>query len=59
MRLRMDKEITINNEELAKNLVALALVCECNDTDNCDMALHTKKGNIIAHIDFEYEIPEA
>ena len=45
--------MTINDKELASNLIALAIMCIGNDTDNCDLELTTEMGVINCHIDFE------
>ncbi len=44
-------EITIKNEEFASNLIALALMCAENGTDNCEVQLTTSKGKINCHIE--------
>lgn len=49
----MDKKFSINNEELMNNLLALAMMCLNNDTDNCDLTISTDKGKIICHVQFE------
>ena len=45
--------MTINNKELASDLLALAVMCANEGTDNCDIALTTTKGKINCHIEFE------
>lgn len=45
--------ITINNEDFAANLIALAILCLDNGTDNCDLILTTSKGKIKCEITFE------
>lgn len=52
----MDKEFTINNEELLYNLLTLAKMCADNGTDSCDLTITTDKGDIICHIEFEGEL---
>lgn len=44
--------ITINNKELANNLLTLAIMCIKEGTDNCDIILTTSKGKINCHIEF-------
>jgi hypothetical protein len=44
--------LTINNKELASNLIALAIMCAGEGTDNCDIQLTTSKGKINCHIEF-------
>jgi hypothetical protein len=44
--------ITINNKELASDLIALAVMCANEETDNCDITLTTSKGKINCHIEF-------
>lgn len=44
--------ITINNEELATNLLTLAIMCAGMGSDNCDITLTTNRGNIKCHIEF-------
>ena len=44
--------ITIDNKELATDLIALAVMCASEETDNCDITLTTTKGNINCHIEF-------
>ena len=44
--------MTINNKELATDLIALAIMCANEGTDNCDIALTTTKGKINCHIEF-------
>ena len=44
--------MTINNKEFASDLIALAIMCAENDTDNCDLELTTKMGVINCHIEF-------
>ena len=46
-------QMTIKNKELASNLMALAIICSDNGTDNCDPTLTTSKGKLICHIEFE------
>ena len=45
-------EGTINNKELAVDLLALATMCANEGTDNCDITLTTTKGKINCHIEF-------
>ncbi len=45
--------MTINNKEFASYLIALAIMCAENDTDNCDLELTTGMGKINCHIEFE------
>lgn len=45
--------ITINNEELASSLIALAILCMENGTDNCDLTLTTSNGKIKCEITFK------
>ena len=45
-------EGTINNKELATDLLTLATMCANEGTDNCDITLTTSKGEINCHIDF-------
>lgn len=44
--------MTINNKEFASYLLALALMCANEKTDNCDIILTTSKGKIKGHIEF-------
>jgi hypothetical protein len=44
--------MTINDQELATNLVALAFMCANSGTDNCDLILTTSMGKINCHINF-------
>lgn len=44
--------ITINNKELANNLLTLAIMCTKEGTDNCDIILTTSKGKINCHVEF-------
>ena len=44
--------ITIKNEEFASDLIALAIMCANEGTDNCDVQLTTNKGKINCHIEF-------
>jgi hypothetical protein len=37
---------------LATYLIALAIMCANEGTDNCDIALNAIKGNINCHIEF-------
>lgn len=46
-------EMTINNKELATDLLTLAVMCASEGTDNCDIMLTTSKGKINCHIEFE------
>ena len=43
---------TINNKELANYLLALAVMCANEETDNCDITITTSKGKINCHIEF-------
>lgn len=43
----------INNQEFASNLIALAIMCANEGTDNCDITLTTTKGKINCHIEFK------
>lgn len=45
-------EMTINNKELASDLITLAVMCAHEGTDNCDITLTTNKGKINCHIEF-------
>lgn len=45
--------MTINNKELASDLLALAVMCANEGTDNCDIAITTTIGEINCHIEFE------
>lgn len=45
-------EATINNKELATDLLTLATMCASEGTDNCDITLTTTKGKINCHIEF-------
>ena len=45
--------MTINNKELATNLITLAVMCANEGSDNCDITLTTTKGKINCHIEFE------
>ena len=45
-------EMTINNKELATDLITLAVMCASEGTDNCDITLTTTKGKINCHIEF-------
>lgn len=49
----MDKKFSINNKELVNNLLALAIMCSNNDTDNCELTIPLNGGEIICHIQFE------
>ena len=44
--------MTIDNKELATDLIALAVMCASEGTDNCDITLTTTKGKINCHIEF-------
>lgn len=44
--------MTIDNKELATDLITLAVMCASEGTDNCDITLTTSKGNINCHIEF-------
>lgn len=44
--------MTINNKEFASYLLALAVMCANEETDNCDISLTTSKGKINCHIEF-------
>lgn len=44
--------MTIDNKELATDLIALAIMCANEGTDNCDILLTTTKGKINCHIEF-------
>lgn len=44
--------MTINNKEFASYLLALAVMCASEETDNCDISLTTSKGKINCHIEF-------
>lgn len=54
----MDKEFTVDNKELVDNILALAIMCNNNDTDNCDLTIYTARGDIICHIQFEGKLKE-
>ena len=43
----------INNKDLANSLVALALMCTEEDTDNCDLTITTSNGKLKVHIEFD------
>lgn len=45
-------EMSINNKELATDLITLAVMCASEGTDNCDITLITSKGKINCHIEF-------
>lgn len=45
----------INDKELASGLTALAIMCACEGTDECDITITTTKGNINCHIEFSVE----
>ena len=45
-------EGTINNKELATDLLTLATMCANEGTDNCDITLTTSGGKINCHIEF-------
>lgn len=45
-------EMSINNKELATDLLTLAVMCANEGTDNCDITLTTTKGKINCHIEF-------
>lgn len=45
-------EMTIDNKELATDLLTLAIMCGREGTDNCDITLTTIKGKINCHIEF-------
>lgn len=45
-------EMTINDKELATGLIALAIMCANEGTDNCDLTLTASKGKINCHIEF-------
>lgn len=44
--------MTIDNKELATDLITLAVMCANEGTDNCDITLTTSKGKINCHIEF-------
>ena len=44
--------MTIDNKELASDLITLAVMCASEGTDNCDITLTTTKGKINCHIEF-------
>ena len=44
--------MTIDNKELATDLITLAVMCANEETDNCDITLTTTKGKINCHIEF-------
>ena len=44
--------MTINNKELASDLIALAVMCANEGTDNCNITLITSKGKINCYIEF-------
>ena len=45
--------MSIDNKELATDLITLAIMCANEGTDNCDITLTTNKGKINCHIEFE------
>ena len=45
-------EIILNTKELASTLVALAIFCMNEGTDNCEIPLITSKGKIKCHVEF-------
>lgn len=45
--------MAINSKELASDLIALAVMCANEGTDNCDITLTTSKGKINCHIEFK------
>lgn len=45
--------MTINNKELASDLIALVVMCANEGTDNCDIEVTTTIGTINCHIEFE------
>lgn len=45
--------MSIDNKELATDLITLAVMCASEGTDNCDITLTTSKGKINCHIEFE------
>ena len=51
-------EMTINNKELATDLITLAVMCSNEGTDNCDITLTTTKGKINCHIEFSKVIED-
>ena len=44
--------MSIDNKELATGLIALAIMCANEGTDNCELTLTTSKGKINCHIEF-------
>lgn len=44
--------MTINNKELANDLLTLAIMCASEGSDNCDITITTSKGKINCHIEF-------
>ena len=52
-KVRQTMGMTINNKELASDLLALAVMCANEGTDNCDIAVTTTIGEINCHIEFE------
>lgn len=44
--------MTINNKELVTDLLALAVMCASEGTDNCDISLTTPKRKLNCHIEF-------
>jgi len=51
-KLKHCKRIKINNKKFASYLLALAVMCAEEDTDNCDITITTSKGKINCHIEF-------
>jgi len=45
--------MSMNNKELASDLLALAVMYANEGTNTCDIALTTSKGKINCHIEFE------
>ena len=45
-------KIKINNKKFASYLLALAVMCGEEGTDNCDITITTSKGKINCHIEF-------
>ena len=41
----------IDNKELVDNILELAIMCNDNDTDNCDLTICTVRGDIICQED--------
>lgn len=50
--------MTIKNEELAANLLTIAILCAHEETDSCDITLTTSIGKINCHMEFSEVVDE-